>query len=75
MKTIETVAVVTEERTITIQVPADIEPGEHRVVIIVGELESTQCGHKPLDLPRFEVGPWPADLPLRRGDLYDDCGR
>jgi len=75
MKTIETVAVVTEERTMTVHVPADVEPGEHRVVIIVEDAAATRPGRKPLDLPSFDVGRWPDNLPLRRDELYDDLGR
>lgn len=30
---------------------------------------------QPLNLPVDDVGPWPADLSLRREDLYDADGR
>lgn len=32
-------------------------------------------GKKPLDFPVVSVGEWPADLSLRREDMYGDDGR
>ena len=37
MVTIETVATITEEGTITARVPGHVPPGEHRVVIVVDD--------------------------------------
>ena len=30
---------------------------------------------EPLDFPTDDLGPWPADLSLRREDMYGDNGR
>ena len=37
MRTIETTATVTEEGQLTLQVPPDILPGQHRVVVVIDE--------------------------------------
>jgi hypothetical protein len=36
MRTIEAIAIVTEDGKITIQLPSDIEPGEHKIVLAIG---------------------------------------
>jgi hypothetical protein len=37
MRTIETTATVTKDGKMTIQIPPDIEPGEHKVVLVIEE--------------------------------------
>lgn len=75
MRTIETTAVVTSEGTLTLQVPPDISPGEHRVVIVIEKQLVQKEKRPPLDLPAHDYGPWPANLSLRREDMYDEWGR
>ena len=74
MRTIETTATVTNDGKITVQVPPDILPGEHRVVVVIDE-QLVKKERPPLDLLAHDYGPWPADLSLRREDMYDDWGR
>lgn len=79
MKTIETTAVVGEDRRLTVQLPADVEPGAHQVVVVIGE-GSVAAPAKPPDgtewkWPLIDVGPWPEGLSLRREDMYGDDGR
>jgi prevent-host-death family protein len=40
-----------------------------------GERAATASIRPPLDFPVEDYGEWPADLSLRREDLYDDWGR
>jgi hypothetical protein len=75
MRTIETTATVTEEGTLTVQVPPSIPPGSHRVVIVIGEPVGEASERPPLDLPVHDSGPWPEGLSLRREDMYGDWGR
>jgi hypothetical protein len=75
MKTIEATATVTLDHTLTVRVPVDLEPGKHRVVVIVDERPVQEPPAAALDLPTLKVGPWPENLSLRREDLYDDWGR
>lgn len=37
MRTIETKAIITHDGQMTVQVPADITPGEHRIVLMIEE--------------------------------------
>jgi hypothetical protein len=74
MRTIETTATIKPDGTIIAKGPADLPPGEHRVVIVVEE-PPVKPGHRLTDFPVDRYGPWPADLSLRREDMYDDWGR
>ncbi|MDQ3459065.1 MAG: hypothetical protein M3498_07175 [Deinococcota bacterium] len=71
MITIDTVATVTPEGKLVIELPAKIAPGEHRVVVVI----DTELKTAPLELPTANVGLWPEDLSLSREDLYGDDGR
>ncbi len=75
MRRIETKAVVREDGSLTAQVPSDVPPGEHDIVVMVGEEPEVQTERPPLDLPLYDLGPWPEGLSLRREDMYDDWGR
>ena len=76
MKTIETTAVVGPDRKMVVQLPYDILPGEHRVVVVVEEpVPSAAQKQLIADWPVHDVGPWPKNLSLRREDMYGDDGR
>lgn len=75
MKTIETTANVTEDGMLTLKVPTTIQPGAHRVVLVVEEPPKDEDQSAPSDFPVIHVGEWPTDLSLRREDMYDDWGR
>jgi hypothetical protein len=80
MKTIETTVRVTADGKITLQLPPDIQPGEHQVVLIIDEKpvpeqSTTKEKRPPLNFPIHDFGPWPADLSLRREDMYGEWGR
>jgi hypothetical protein len=74
MRTIETTAEVTPEHTLTIQLPADIPPGPHRVVLVI------ESGERKVPLPwkdwkPHDVGLVDPNFTFRREDLYGDDGR
>jgi hypothetical protein len=77
MRTIETTAVVTADHTMTIQMPADVPPGTHQIVVVVED------DKKPAPGRRFRWAEWPAhnvtltdpNCTFRREDLYGDDGR
>lgn len=74
MKTIETTAVIGEDRLLQIQLPPDVTPGHHRVAVVIDENVLSAAGNLD-DFPIIDVGPWPAGLSLRREDMYGDNGR
>ncbi len=73
MRTIETRATVRPDGTLVAQVPPDVAPGEHRVILVLEEAVTTPITGE-LELPVHDLGPWP-DTSLRRVDLYGDDGR
>jgi hypothetical protein len=75
MRTIETIATVMPDGTIVAPGPADLAPGEHRVVILVEEHAIAPLGQSLAEFPVIDVGPWPVHLSLRREDMYGDDGR
>ena len=75
MKTIELTATVGPDRTLTIQLPPDVTPGEHRVVVVIEETITPRAPRPALNFPVHDVGPWPENLSLRREDMYGDDGR
>jgi hypothetical protein len=75
MRTIETTATITAEGTLTVQVPPDIPPGPHHVVVLIDDHVALPEARPLHDFPVIHVGAWPADLSLHREDLYGDEGR
>lgn len=79
MRTIETTAMVSPDGTLTARVPPDVAPGAHQVVLVIDEPQvkhgPERSERQPLVLPTIHVGAWPADLSLRREDMYGDEGR
>jgi hypothetical protein len=85
MRTIETTAVVTPDRTITVQLPADVPAGQCRVVVVVEPIPQSSppppvpgalpLGLTPIDLPVRDGGPWPEGFTVRREQIYGDDGR
>ena len=75
MRTIEITTLVTSDDKLTVQVPADLPEGEYRVVIVIDEQPIKKETQSLADFPVRDYGPWPANLSLRREDMYDEWGR
>jgi hypothetical protein len=75
MITIETSATVTQtgELTIHVNVPAEIQPGEHPVVLVIAE--NTRAGATQAEFVVHPAGLVMASDDLRRESLYGDDGR
>ena len=74
MKTIETTAVVGSDHRLTVQVPEDVSPGEHRVFLTIEEERPTEP-RKPLPFRGYPAGLASDTFACRREDLYGDDGR
>lgn len=74
MKTIETIAHVAHDRRLIVDLPMDILPGEHHVVVIIDENKQSTIQPELL-LPVHDLGQWPTALTLHREDLYGENGR
>jgi len=72
MHTIDTTATVTPEGLLTLQVPPEIPPGSYHIVLMMDDHADTPAVRPLPAAPILQVGPWPADLSLRREDMYAD---
>jgi hypothetical protein len=66
---------VAPDGTLTVHVPADGPPGDHRVVLVIEEpLERDAVARQrpSLDVPVRDYGPWPEGLSLWRENMYGD---
>ncbi|HSH77548.1 MAG TPA: hypothetical protein VLA19_03340 [Herpetosiphonaceae bacterium] len=78
MRTIETTATISPDGTLMVQVPSDVAPGQHRIVLVI----DPEADEPPVRTPRppleYHVSPWegwPADSTFRREDIYCADGR
>ena len=74
MRKIGTIVTVLDGK-ITIPVPPDLPPGEHNVLVVIDEAPSVNGVKAFGDFPVIHAGSWPADLSLRREDMYGEWGR
>ena len=72
MRTIEMRAMISDEGTFTVQVPPDIAPGHHHIVVIIDEQPAVQAPRPPLQFAAYPVGLTAPERTLRREELYDD---
>ena len=72
MRTIETQAEITSGGVLTARVAADVEPGQHRVVIVIDDHPLAVSPRQPLQFAAHQVGLVSDDFTFRREDLYDD---
>lgn len=72
MRTVEAEGIVTPDGHLSVRVPPDIAPGQHRVVVVIEEQPTPSTREKLPELAVFHVGAWPENLSLRREDMYDD---
>lgn len=63
---------VPADRTVTIRLPDEVEPGEADLTVVVRSRARPEAG---APWPEIHVEAWPADLSLRREDLCGDDGR
>ncbi|WP_414584187.1 hypothetical protein [Scytonema sp. PCC 10023] len=73
MKAITTIATVTTDGKITLQLPSDIPAGEHQVVVVINEkplVEKPQIKEKrtPLKFSAYPVGLVSETVTFRRED-------
>ncbi len=77
MRALTATAIVRPDHTLILQVPADISPGPHQVVVVLQE-EGKGPPRKSLavDWPApYNTGSVDANMTFRREDLYGDDGR
>jgi hypothetical protein len=73
MRTIHLMTDVGADRRVVVQLPPEVEPGPHQLIVVVDEAASNgRHVSEEVPWPTHDVGPWPEDLSTRREDLYDD---
>lgn len=76
MRTIETTVMISSDGKLVLQLPRNIQPGQHRVVVVIDELHtSAGASQTALDLQPVDWPNWPADSTFHREEIYDDNGR
>ncbi len=75
MRTVEMKAVIGPDRKIVVQLPPDISPGEHQLVIVIEEQPVVEKERSPLQFSAYPVGLVSDTFTFRREDIYDDDGR
>jgi len=78
MKSMQLTATVSVDGKLTVQLPAIIPPGEHRVVLVMED----KFAAPPVEIPKprlklnvLKWQTWPAESTFRREELYEDDGR
>lgn len=74
LKAIDTTATVSEDGLLVIKLPPDIPPGQHRVVLVIGEAEKQATKPLPLNWIVYPVGLVSDTFTFRREELYGDNG-
>ena len=76
MRAVTATAIVRADHMLTVQVPADIPPGVHEIVVVLQE-EASHPQPEQLfkDWPAHEVGLVDPTMTFRRENLYGDDGR
>ncbi len=76
LKTIETVAEVSQDRVVSLRVPPEIAPGRHRVVAVIDDGVEKDRNEPDVGrawtFPVLEGTCWPEGMSLRREVLYDE---
>jgi len=69
MRMIETTAIITDEGTLTVQVPPDIAPGDHHIVVIIDEQPIVPVPRPPLQLAAYPIGLTASERTFRREEF------
>jgi hypothetical protein len=77
MITVETIADISAERSLTLDLPTSVQPGRHRVLVVIDEapISHSHEPNRPLSLNKLEIAGWPPSSTFARQDIYGDCGR
>jgi hypothetical protein len=76
MKAIETTAVVGNDGKLTVQLPPDVAPGPHQIVVVVdGPRRERPHAWTIDDWPIHDAALVDPNFTMRREELYGDDGR
>ena len=69
MRTIEATVTIRPDRTLTVQVPPDIAPGDHHIVVIIDEQPTVEAPRPPLQLAAYPIGLTASERTFRREEF------
>jgi hypothetical protein len=72
VKSFQATIVFDEHGRALIQLPAEVTPGPHRVVVVIDEQSGPR---EPLTFSAHNVGPWPEGFSVRREEIYGNDER
>ena len=80
MKTIECVTTVDSGHRLTLQLPEDIAPGEHRIRLTIVETALDNQADAPQGMPAapfptYDLGPWPEGFTVSREQIKERFDR
>ncbi len=75
MRAVSTTAIVLSDHTMTVSLPEDIAPGQHKITILLDDGHSSDSSPPILTLQPHPVGPRDPNCTYRREDLYGNGGR
>jgi len=75
MITVETKVVVTQDHKLTVEVPAEVQPGWHHIVVLIDDRSGSQPKEPPLNFPSYPTGLADPRVTLRREEIYGPDGR
>lgn len=75
MRTIEMTAEVGTDGKLIVQLPSDVPPGPHRVVVVVEEQRVEPHQRERLTFSKHDLTLIDPSFTFRREDLYGDDGR
>jgi hypothetical protein len=75
MRALTATGVVRPDRTLVVQLPADVATGAQTLVIVLEEGRQRAEGRRPLKFSPHPVGPADPASTYRREEIYGDDGR
>jgi hypothetical protein len=76
MRALTATATVRPDHTLTLQVPDDVAPGTHDVVVVFQDEASSSSAPVSSAWPApYNTGPIDPNMTFRREDIYGDDGR
>jgi hypothetical protein len=76
MKTIQATTIIGDDRKLSLQLPAEVSPGEHRILIVIDDQQPAPPKSWTIDdWPIHDEGLLDERITMRREEMYGDHGR
>ena len=75
MRSIQTMATISNDGKLIAQLPLDIPPGQHKVVVVLDDAARQRTLASASELKVLKWNSWPHNCTFRREEFYGDEGR